>query len=232
MLTDVAEAALEHLIDANPGNDTLVEHLAILQSARSHGIGPTYAEMRHSRYVAALVDLLIGWIATPTWPESKDFVAEYADELLAGDAGAVLESLAAANPARPELDLYLGLLEICRLDGVADAFGLIEDPETLGKPVLELPAAAGDGRFLALARLRAGLSPDDGDAHLGHALAALAAGRHDEADRATGRSAAASASWERVAHLRLLDGLADTRADLAGGLLRLRNMVGAPPPTE
>ena len=97
------------------------------------------------------------------------------------EAGAVLEQLSAANPGHPELLARLGLLDLCRSDGPDEAYGLVEDQQHRGDPVLGLPPGEGDARSLALARLRAGLRADEGSAHLGHALAALAAGADEEA---------------------------------------------------
>src|SRR5207249_3027670 len=37
LLSDPAEATMEHLIDANPGNDAVPKYLTLLQKARSNG---------------------------------------------------------------------------------------------------------------------------------------------------------------------------------------------------
>jgi hypothetical protein len=46
LLSDPGEAAMEHLIDANPGVQVLTLHLALLQAARSDGIEAAYEQLR------------------------------------------------------------------------------------------------------------------------------------------------------------------------------------------
>ena len=46
LLSDPAEAAMEHLIDANPGNDAVPKYLTLLQKARSNGIKAAYDELQ------------------------------------------------------------------------------------------------------------------------------------------------------------------------------------------
>jgi hypothetical protein len=45
LLTDEAEAALEHLIDVNPGTGLLEDRLGVLRAARADGIGNAYGEL-------------------------------------------------------------------------------------------------------------------------------------------------------------------------------------------
>jgi len=52
-------------------------------------------------------------------------------------------------------------------------------------PIEVLDPQTDPHRILALARLRAGLQPDEADGHFDHALAALAAGEVHEAEQAT-----------------------------------------------
>ncbi len=45
MLTDRAEAAIEHLVDANPAHTALLQHRELLQAARADGIPRAYANL-------------------------------------------------------------------------------------------------------------------------------------------------------------------------------------------
>jgi len=116
-------------------------------------------------------------------------------------------------------------LTLCRSDGIESAYGLLDDPDRLRAPIKVLDPGNDPNRVLALARLRAGLQPDEADAHFDHALAALAASEVHEAERAIRRCADTLQWWERSAHVRRLDELATARPDLAEGLARLRTLL-------
>ena len=68
MLTDVAEAAFEHLIDRNPSVPTLFEHLDLLQNARVHGIGQAYAAQAEDSAEEYAIELADGLDRDRTWP--------------------------------------------------------------------------------------------------------------------------------------------------------------------
>jgi hypothetical protein len=230
LLTDMAEATLEHLIDLTPGQPQVVLHLAILQAARSHGIDAAYTVLGESVVRQALTERLAGWVAsTPRWEESRRFLEEHSTELLTDEAEDILQTLADQNPDTLELIAHLGLLALCQSDGVEAAYALLEESERLRSPIDVLTQDDDPARTVALARLRAGLRPDDGDAHFDHAVAALAAGRSQEADRAIARCADALASWERKTHARRLTDLAGIRPDLSEGLSRLQTVLTSPP---
>jgi hypothetical protein len=231
LLTDQAEATLEHLIDANPGRPALLQHLKILQAARSHGIEAAYAALHESLSWQSVTELLIAWVQTQTrsWDESRSFMEEHAAELLSDHGEDVLQSLIDQNPEVLELIAHLGLLVLCRSDGIEAAYGMLEDSEGLRQSIDEAFSTQADPlRTMALARLHAGLRPDDGDAHFTHAVAAVAAGSPQEAERAIVRCADVLASWERRSYARRLLELADTRPDLAEGLGRLRTLLSNP----
>lgn len=57
LLSDPADAAIEHLIDSNPAREELTLHLAILQAARSKGIDATYEALGREPNQGAVSDL-------------------------------------------------------------------------------------------------------------------------------------------------------------------------------
>jgi hypothetical protein len=228
LLTDQAEAALEHLVDSNPGRPELLQHLGILQDARWHGVEAAYGALHESLLWELQTERLTAWVQTPSWDKSRSFLEEHTADLMTDQAEGVLQTLADHHPEALTLITHLGLLVLCRNDGIAEAYALLEDSERLRHSTDALTAQDDPLRALAQARLRAGLVSDDGDAHFAHAVAALAAGRPDEAERAIVRSADALAWWERGAHARRLAELAGTRADLAEGLTRLQTLLTNP----
>lgn len=133
-------------------------------------------------------------------------------------------SLRADHFARPLYVLAAALLAVD--DGAVDVDELTVDA-LLGRLLDEHEAAYCQGwdARLGLARLRAGLRPDDGDARVRHAAAALGAGLLAEARWSIESLAKGSTSWERKAHARRLDELAPTDAD---GLAELRDVLQAP----
>jgi len=70
--------------------------------------------------------------------------------------------------------------------------------------------------------MRAGLEPDDPEAHFIHSIAALAAHLDQEAEDAMVRCADASNSWDRPTRTRQLTRLMAVRPNLTDGLMRLR----------
>ncbi len=191
LLSDRGEATVEHLVDANPFNTVLDQHLALLQAARAGGIDAVRADVANEQATERLATTLQDWIDTPTWPESATHLAAHAADLL---TDAAQHFLTASVGDQPHLLTYLGLLALaCDLD-VATAHTYVTDRDTLDDAL----RTASRTRLLHLARLHAGLHPDSGPAHLTHALAALTNGGSSEAEWAAGRCRDNSASWERA----------------------------------
>jgi hypothetical protein len=218
---------IEHLIDDNPGRPELLQHLAILQAARAGGIDAAYAALNRSLRWQALTDRLLTWVTAGTSNESQRFVQEHTAELLTDEAENILHELVDQNPDAPQLLAYLGLLALCRHDGIEPAYDLLGDSDRLGASFDVLAPGIDPNRTLALARLRVGLQPDEADAHFDHALAALASGEVSEAERAIRSCAETLQWWERSARVRRLDKMAAARLDLAEGLVRLRTILTA-----
>jgi hypothetical protein len=127
----------------------------------------------------------------------------------------------------PEVIWRIGLLALCRSDGVKAAFQISADPATLRRPPGKRALTSFGPRRLALARIRAGSDPDDPEAAFIHAVLALAADLADEADEAIVRCAGTSTSWDRRARAVHLTELTIIRPDLAEGLTRLRSIMAA-----
>jgi hypothetical protein len=114
---------------------------------------------------------------------------EYATTLLPGrrDGHLVDQAQLAAdlNPEVVELVAHLGLLVVGRGDGIETAYAMLKDSEGLRHSIDDALLDQADPlRAMALARLHAGVRPDDGDAHFAHAVAAVAARSPQEAERA------------------------------------------------
>ena len=79
LLTDEAEAAIGHLIDINPANGELEDHLQLLRHARSHGTATAYAAHQEQLQASHLAQVLAQWLATPTWAASRAYASAHAD---------------------------------------------------------------------------------------------------------------------------------------------------------
>ncbi|HET9970986.1 MAG TPA: hypothetical protein VFQ68_22300 [Streptosporangiaceae bacterium] len=145
--------------------------------------------------------------------------------LLSEEAASQAERTLAATARTPDLIWRTGLLALYRSDGEEAAFRISADPDALRRPPGSRALTAFEPRDLALARLRAGLDPDDPEAAFVHAVLALTAGLAAEADQAIGRCASASTSWDRRTRAAHLTELAAVRPDLAESLARLRSIL-------
>lgn len=226
LLSDQAEGALEHLIDEFPGESTRPLHLRLLQDARRDGVDPAYLAMHTTRRGEMLTDLLITWVDTNTWQQSRQFLDEYGDELLTDDAETLLHTLFDANPDHPDRLTHLGLLALCRLHGLEQAYGLLS--QAGAAPTQPPPASPRD--WLALVRLRAGLNPDDSDSLYEHAVVALMSEMPAEAEQAIARFAQNTPTWDRPSYARHLHELAVLHPQLTEGLARLRAALTEPHP--
>jgi Trypsin-like peptidase domain/Tetratricopeptide repeat len=216
LLTDQADATLEHLIDQNPGNTTLLDHLNILRTARSRGIETTYAELNTRLRHQALLQQLDAWIATPTWDASRAFLEQAATDLLQNETEVLLTSLVEQHPDGDVLLAHLGLLNLCRLVGLDTAYDELQaDAMPVGDP----------HERLARARLRTGLNPEDQKARFEHALAALEDEQTVEAERAIAHFARSAPTWERQAKSRQLDNLSAERPDLRDAINQIKRAL-------
>jgi len=228
ILNDASEAALEHLIDANPDRPELVQHLIlhleILQNARRDGIDAAYRALQAGLRRQALFETIVAWIQVSTWEQDRAFLQKRAKDLVTEEAENALEELVETNLAHNELLIHLGLLGLCRLKGIEAAYTTLDQLRASG----HAPPTGADSNpalRLATARLRAGLRPQDSQTALEHAVAAAIAGRQDEAGRAVVRFSEGAPTWERTAARKRLAMIATTRSDLEGPMARLRGLI-------
>ena len=197
LLTDRAEAALEHLIDINPAAPDLPDHLALLQAARSHGSDGAYAAHADRRRTDRLTPILDDWIGTRTWDQSQAFAAAHTTDLLNPATLDILDTIAEQDLGDRMLRVHRGLLGYAAVARFDAAYALRADPgrrrAALAEPELDMPA----GIRLALARLHSGQSADDPDAHFQLAAATLLDGHPDEAAAALADCADHAAPFER-----------------------------------
>jgi tetratricopeptide (TPR) repeat protein len=169
LLTDEAEAALEHLIDNNPAIGTLPEHLALLRAARTHGADTAYAAHQEQLLTRHLTQVLEQWLNTPTWAASRAFAAAHSKELLHPTAQAILNDVSNQDPADTVLRLHRGLLGYAAAAGFDAAYDLL--PDTARQQAMIMDPATPAATRLAIARLHSGQADDDPEAHF--QLAAL-----------------------------------------------------------
>jgi hypothetical protein len=168
LLTDEAEATLEHLIDGNPAKGTLPEHLALLQAARTNGTDTVYAAHREQLMNQHLVRTLEQWMGTRTWDASRTFAAAHSQQLLHPATLAILND---QDPADPVLRLHRGLLGYAATAGLDAAYDL--RPDTARQQAILADPATSPGTRLALARLHSGQADDDPEAHFQLAVLTL-----------------------------------------------------------
>ena len=173
LLTDEAEATLEHLIDINPAAETLDDHLGLVKAARAHGVDAAYAAHEDQILTRHLTQTLGQWLETGTWPASRAFATAHGDELLHPTTMAILDDLGVQDPADPMIRLHRGLLAYAATAGFDAAYDLRPDT-TRHRQMLTDQMTPASTR-LALARLHSGQADDDPKAHFELAMATLLA---------------------------------------------------------
>jgi Trypsin-like peptidase domain/Tetratricopeptide repeat len=173
LLSDEAEATLEHLIDINPAVDTLQEHLGLLMAARTHGADAAYGSHQEQLLTGHLMQTLEQWLATRTWEVSRAFAATHSGELLQPTTLAILDDLGDHDLANATLRLHRGLLAYAITAGFDAAYDVLSD-STLQQQMLIDPATPAGAR-LAVARFHSGQADDDPEAHFQLAAATLQA---------------------------------------------------------
>jgi len=226
MVSEEAEAALDHLIDDNPGHRWFRVHRDIIRAARAGSIEDAYAQYRKQIWCEAVTEALTTWAAAAE-EELQGIIAEERVLLLSEETAAQAEDMLANSMRTPGLVWRIGLLTLCRCDGVEAAFEISRDQAALRQPPGGRVLTEFESRDLALARLRSGRDPDDPEAAFIHAVLALVAGQASEADEAITRCAETSTSWDRRTRAVHLTELTAIRPDLASGLARLRSILAA-----
>ena len=128
-----------------------------------------------------------------------------------------IDSLLEHDPEHAPL-VHAALLTLARLDGASAV-----DVAAIGQPTPE-QATTADERCLAHTRLHTGLlSPESGEAHFAHALAAAACALDAEARIAAAHCAGQSSGWQRSEFARILDKLTADNDELTAVANPLRD---------
>jgi tetratricopeptide (TPR) repeat protein len=75
----------------------------------------------------AVVDLVLAWVTSENWGDSRKFLSDNAEALLGADAHAALEQLVEKNPDQEVLGLHAELLEAARVGGIDTAYEAIDE---------------------------------------------------------------------------------------------------------
>ncbi len=92
---------------------------------REHNVRPHDQAALPPELVAELqriADLLIPWVQTDTWGESRSYLIEHQADLLSDNADMALSLLIEMNPDAEELKDHLTLLRACREQGIDTAY--------------------------------------------------------------------------------------------------------------
>ncbi len=225
LLTDAGEATLTHIDDFAPGQDAARERLRILRAARASGVDAAHDALTEERRNRRRLATLNHWISLKKG--AREFLTENVELLLDPRCEEDLFSLVDRQPADPSPFAWIGLLGLTRADGPDVAFEALSMERPPPKDSASL-ASATEEKALHLSRLWAALEPEDHERQFQHALAAMAAGRVEEAQQAMDRCNALLAAWERKHYLRRLDGIGDGESVFAGEIATLKGGLSAP----
>lgn len=170
LLTDEAEAALEHLIDANPGTGLLQSRLEILRAARSDGIGHAFAALTRLVVLREKVEVLEAWLRGGSWQEARDFAVAHAADLVHPVTLTYFDEFCAEHPETLSFRLHRGVLHFAaeapdHAAGFLDAYELGTDAGRL-RAALNASDPPPSGRTrLALARMYSGQHAGEPEAH-------------------------------------------------------------------
>jgi hypothetical protein len=207
LMTDQAEAALEHLLDSNPSVKAIPRHLTLMRKARAHGPDDAYAELERWLFGEQATLVFTDWIARTTWPGSKSFAMEHEDMLLHAVTAAIVDNIGNLDPGSYKLRLHRGILSYAAAAGFESAYDFCLDPQRIGDVLAGAAPEMAVAEVLALARMYSVLSSDDPEAHYALAAQALLAGNLKEAAAALSDCADHAAPFERkdfsrrIAHL-------------------------------
>jgi hypothetical protein len=74
-----------------------------------------------------LAKLVVAWVTSDNWGESRKFLTEHRDELLTESAEITIQQLVDGNPDQEVLGLHQELLEAARVGGIDTAFDAIDE---------------------------------------------------------------------------------------------------------
>jgi hypothetical protein len=131
LLTDDAEETFRYLARENPDRDEMVEvHRILLRACRRDGIDAAFDLQAHRNtpeYGRYLSNLLLGWLLSPTWEASKNYLTEQSADLLTEWAVHVTRKVVRQVPDTPMIAERLKLLEGCLEVGINEAYQAIKE---------------------------------------------------------------------------------------------------------
>ncbi len=223
-LSDVSEAALEHLIDANPGHPELGLHLALLKEAREGNVDAAFNRVVEGAEREQRAERLARWGALGA-DESLDYLLENSDRLLNLESELALVSLALRQPEGTAIFARVALLSLARLSTPEEAYGLLGGPPPPPGGDEGCLMSNEDPSVLALARLYSGLQGESAERQFQHALAAEASGQAEEAGQAIERCRQLLPTWEIKGYLRRLGDLRMAHPQAAAALQGLERKL-------
>jgi hypothetical protein len=178
LLTDEAEAVLEHLIDGNPGTGLLENRLRLLQAVRANGIESVFENLAREVTEAEKARLLRDWLAERSWQAGLDFAVAHAGDLTHHDTVLVFDRTGAEHPEYPWLRLHRGVLHFAAESqdaeaGFRTAYELGTDAGRLRASLTSSDPPLPARTRLALARMYSGQHAHDPEAHFLLATALL-----------------------------------------------------------
>jgi len=207
--------ALAGLYLGHPGLDRL---LRLLEDIDESGVDAVFRRQQEIHERLALLD---AWIATPTWPESRDFFHEHEAELTTTEIRRLLVDL-----NHDAASQHLAIIDLTRDLSIDAGYAIVTNRETAEEAAFE---AMENGHLERLA-LIADAAPSLQDRPITWGLVAavllLTQARQDEADELIGQIAEHSTAVQRRAHIIRLRALLQRQPHLAG-LDRLIQIIEA-----
>ena len=160
LLSAEARTALEEL--GLVGSEAL-DHLRVLEAVRAQGAAAAYRD-------PLLMETFVEWMATPSWPESQDYLHAH-PALLEADSLAAVERFADQEPDNEQAELHVALLRLVQRFGLDAAFYCLADRRVLHELVRQALDSP-DGQLLGEATIIERIIFDDPYSAAVHLLAA------------------------------------------------------------
>jgi hypothetical protein len=170
LLADEAEAALEHLVDVNPGTGLLRSRLGVLQAARADGIGNAYGDLTRQVVGREKAEILETWLRGGSWQTCRDFAVAHASDLAHPVTVTYFDRICAERPEILSFRLHRGVLHFAAeaqdaAVGFRDAYDLGLDAGRLRAALTASALPLSGSVRLALARMYSGQHAGAPEAH-------------------------------------------------------------------
>ena len=213
---DAFVADLEVFEALFPRSDELAQVRRIVQACLEHGVNALLADLRRQSELDAII---AEWVATESWPASKQFLAEH-PRLTQPD---IAEALAAMQTAVAAL--HAGILHLTARLGIDTAYDIVTDPAA-GLPRIDTAIRTADEQTLiAILQASQHLNRVPFAAGLAAATILTMRGQPDDAVAQLKRVVATSSPNQRKAASITLQALARSRQELSTTVDRLRVLL-------